>query len=777
MAIDLEQFHEVFFEESLEGLDLMEQGLLAINGGEQPDAEVINTIFRAAHSIKGGSGTFGFTAIANFTHVLETLLDEARDGTRILSTEAVDLLLQSSDCLRAMVCSLQAGEPIDDSNSAPLVAAFEAMLAGDTEQSPVETPAAELDAAAIPSVDSGLSHNDIVEASINSLLGSEDDLSLGDGGSSGGGDSDEGDGSSGGGGTEWKISFQPDPEILMTGNEPLRLFRELAAMGEMRTEAHTQNIPDFDHLSADECFISWTLWLTAEVSRDEILEVFDWVVDECKLEVELAGAESAELQPVVAEEPVQTLENPPEPVASAPTPEAAPAAPAATPVAATPAAATPAAATPTAPAAAAAKESEKSAPATSSSSSSSIRVGIDKVDSLINLVGELVITQSMLSELGNNFEMEKLDRLSNGLEQLLQNTKELQESVMRIRMLPISFAFNRFPRMIRDLAQKTGKVVDLQLSGEQTELDKTVMEQIGDPLVHLVRNAIDHGIEPAEERLANGKPEQGTIKLDAYHQGGNIVIEIRDDGRGINPDIILAKAIEKGIVSAGDDLSESRIFDLIFEPGFSTAAVVSDISGRGVGMDVVRRNIKSLGGRIEIQSKLGSGSTFKVYLPLTLAIVDGQLVRVGTETYIVPLISIVESLQIKPELVNRVSGDMALYRLRDDNVPIIPIYREFGIEADNTVLENGLLVVVEGEGQKIGLLVDDLLAQQQVVIKSLVSNYKRVEGVSGATILGDGSVSMILDIAGLIRQVSERSQKRRGRKSGGSGSNSQHQAA
>jgi len=775
MAIDLEQFHEVFFEESLEGLDLMEQGLLAINGGEQPDAEVINTIFRAAHSIKGGSGTFGFTAIANFTHVLETLLDEARDGTRILSTEAVDLLLQSSDCLRAMVGSLQAGEPIDDSTSGPLVVAFEAMLAGDTVPASEEASTTVPDAAAIPSVDSGLSHNDIVEASINSLLGADDEASLNNDGTSGAGGSDE-DGGSSGGGAEWKISFQPDPEILMTGNEPLRLFRELAAMGAMRTEAHTQSIPDFDHLSADECFISWTLWLTADVSRDEIVEVFDWVVDECKLEVELVGDASEELSPVVAEESAQAAESPQEPAASAPVsepepvpqPEPAPE-PKAAPVA------TPAATTPAAPATA--KESEKAAPATPASSSSSIRVGIDKVDSLINLVGELVITQSMLSELGNNFEMEKLDRLSNGLEQLLQNTKELQESVMRIRMLPISFAFNRFPRMIRDLAQKTGKVVDLQLSGEQTELDKTVMEQIGDPLVHLVRNAIDHGIEPAEERLANGKPEQGTIKLDAYHQGGNIVIEIRDDGRGINPDVILAKAIEKGIVSAGEDLPESRIFDLIFEPGFSTAAVVSDISGRGVGMDVVRRNIKSLGGRIEIQSKLGSGSTFKVYLPLTLAIVDGQLVRVGTETYIVPLISIVESLQIKPELVNRVSGDMALYRLRDDNVPIIPIYREFGIEADNTVLENGLLVVVEGEGQKIGLLVDDLLAQQQVVIKSLVSNYKRVEGVSGATILGDGSVSMILDIAGLIRQVSERSQKRRGRKSGGSGSNSQHQAA
>ena len=781
MAIDLEQFHEVFFEESLEGLDVMEHGLLAINGGEQPDIDVINTIFRAAHSIKGGSGTFGFMAIANFTHVLETLLDEARDGSRILGTDAVDLLLQSCDCLRAMVVSLQAGEPINDTTSAPLVTAFEAMLASDVIVAPAETPSQDaspaettsvVDPAAIPSIDSGLSHNDIVEASINGVLGSGDDTVLDDG------DSGETEGSSGGSGSEWKITFQPDPEILMTGNEPLRLFRELAAMGELRTEAHTQLIPDFDHLSADECFISWTLWLKADVSRDDILEVFDWVIDECKLEVELVGDGLASAAPATIEEPVQIAEEPSEeePSEEEPSEEEPSEEVLAAPISvseSTPASApTPKVAVAKA---AALKQGDDAAPTSAASSSSSIRVGIDKVDSLINLVGELVITQSMLSELGNNFEMAKLDRLSNGLEQLLQNTKELQESVMRIRMLPISFAFNRFPRMIRDLAQKTGKVVDLKLSGEQTELDKTVMEQIGDPLVHLVRNAIDHGIEPTEERIANGKPEQGVIKLDAYHQGGNIVIEISDDGRGINPDIILAKAIEKGLVSEDDDLSESRIFDLIFEPGFSTAAVVSDISGRGVGMDVVRRNIKSLGGRIEILSKLGIGSTFKVYLPLTLAIVDGQLVRVGTETYIVPLISIVESLQIKPELVNRVSGEMALYRLREDNVPIIPIYKEFGIEADNTDLENGLLVVVEGEGQKIGLLVDDLLAQQQVVIKSLVNNYKRVEGISGATILGDGSVSMILDVAGLIRQVSDRPKIKSSRKS--RGSNSQNQAA
>jgi len=368
-------------------------------------------------------------------------------------------------------------------------------------------------------------------------------------------------------------------------------------------------------------------------------------------------------------------------------------------------------------------------------------------------MGELVITQSMLSELGNDFDLSKVERLNRGLEQLLQNTKELQESVMRIRMLPISFAFNRFPRLIHDLSKKTGKQIELILKGEQTELDKTVMEQIGDPLVHLVRNAVDHGIESTDVRLANGKPEQGTIILNAYHQGGSIVIEISDDGGGINREAVFNKAIEKGIVDGNTSLTDSQVFDLILEPGFSTAKELSDISGRGVGMDVVKKNIQSLGGRIQIESTEGKGSTFKVHLPLTLAILDGQLVRVGSEIYIIPLITIVESLQAQSELINRVSGDMVVYRLREDNVPVLPIYQLFNLEAETKEVEGSLLVVVEAEDQKIGLMVDDLLAQQQVVIKSLNENYQQVEGISGATILGDGSVAMILDIPGIIQMA------------------------
>ena len=730
MSIDLRQFHEVFFEESLEGLDAMEQALLSFNT-EQPDSEVINTIFRAAHSIKGGSGTFGFQEIADFTHVLETLLDEVRDEKRALTSEAIELLLQSCDCLRSMVEALQGGDVIDNSIAQPLIQTFEAMLAGDS--GPVSTPVDE--PAPAPTAVPTTSEPSTVAGSNQSIMENTFDVLLNGDSSAGERNTPEVEAVVG----QWRIQFQPEPQILMSGNEPLRIFRELAAFGELKVEANIDQVPTFDQLTADECFISWTLWLAADVDEEQILEVFEWVIDECQLEIEQIGqnpepaqqpapqaiAEEANAQAIKAVSATTTT--PPsvalKPSPVEPTEETTPIKP--------------------------------NTPANAQGGSSSIRVGIDKVDELINLVGELVITQSMLSEMGDSFSIDKVERLQSGLEQLQQNTRELQESVMRIRMLPISFAFNRFPRMIRDLATKTGKHIELKLSGEQTELDKTVMEQISDPLVHLVRNAADHGLEGPEERQAQGKETTGTVHLNAYHKGGNIVIEISDDGRGMDPQTILAKAIEKGVVDNNVSLEKQQIFELIFEPGFSTAEVVSDISGRGVGMDVVRRNIQSLGGRIEVESEPGKGSTFRVHLPLTLAILDGQLVRVGDQVYIIPLVAIVESLQIKPELVNHVAGNMVLYRLREDNVPIIPIHEEFDIPADNTEIENGLLVVAEGDGQKIGLLVDDLLAQQQVVIKSLESNYKRIEGISGASILGDGSVSMILDIPGMIRRASD----------------------
>jgi len=694
MTIDLEQFHQVFFEESLENLDVVEQALVEINVEEETDSEVVNTIFRAAHSIKGGSGTFGFTEVTNFTHLMETLLDQVREGDRKLSQELVDALLKSCDCLRVWFDSLQAKQAVDGDIATPLVVIYEAMLANDSgSDSTVDE---------VVSVAGTQQNDELQEDATNSKT--------------------------------WVIDFLPEPGILLTGNEPVRLFRQLEKMGDFTAKANITSVPEFNLITVDECYISWQLELTTSEVKEDIEEIFEWVIDECTLTINEKGAcdndskspqEDGESEVVVA---VNKENSGTKVDATEVKPEAD-------------------------------KAKVGVAPkASAASASSSIRVGIDKVDNLINLVGELVITQSMLSELGSNFDMEKIDRLSNGLEQLLQNTKDLQENVMQIRMLPISFAFNRFPRMIRDLSIKIGKKVDLQIHGEQTELDKTVMEKISDPLVHLVRNAIDHGIESSEERKAAGKPEVGTIKLDAFHKGGNIVIEIMDDGKGIDPEVIAAKAIEKGVISDSFGMTDSQIYELLFEPGFSTAATVSDISGRGVGMDVVKRNIKALGGRIDIESEKGKGSIFRVHLPLTLAILDGQLIKVGNEVYIIPLIAIVESLQIKPELVKNVSGNMKVYRLRDENVPIIPIQKEFGIDAEDSKLDESLLVVVEGDGCKVGLLVDDLLAQQQVVIKSLETNYKRVEGISGATILGDGSVSMIIDVSGLIALATRRMQ-------------------
>ncbi|CSB34238.1 chemotaxis protein CheA [Vibrio cholerae] len=375
------------------------------------------------------------------------------------------------------------------------------------------------------------------------------------------------------------------------------------------------------------------------------------------------------------------------------------------------------------------------------------------------MVGELVITQSMLTELGNDFSMDKLDKLKAGLAQLLQNSKDLQENVLNIRMLPMSFAFSRFPRLVRDLCGRLGKKVDLQIQGEQTELDKTVLERIVDPLVHLVRNGIDHGVEMPDVRLAKGKPETGVITLKAFHQGGSIIVEISDDGAGIDCDKLWRKAVEKGVLepqTQRSDLTDKQIINLIFAPGFSTAEQVSDISGRGVGMDVVRRNIEELGGQIEVDSELGRGSRFTISLPLTLAILDGQLVKVADQVYVIPLLTIVESIQINTASVKHAAGGIELYRLREENIPILRLQDELAMGRSGS-LEKRLICFVESAGHRVGLLVDDLLDQQQVVIKSLESNYAKVAGISGATILGDGSVSLILDIPGLIAHFMKRS--------------------
>jgi len=671
MAIDMEQFHQVFFEESFEGLDVMETGLLNLDNGDA-DNEEINTIFRAAHSIKGGSGTFGFQSISDFTHIMETLLDEVRDGIRDLTHEGINVLLKSVDCLRMMMTAASEGGDVDDSEVKTNFDALQNILGSESSSATEEISEPAADSTAQASAE-----------------------------------------------TVWKISFAPHKNFMQFGNDPARIIRELATLGKLSGHVDTDNVPEFTDLNPEDMFLSWDLELKGEVTKEQIDDVFSWVEDESDISI-TAMSSDVSSQTVKKQTDATVVKS-----------EAVKA-----PVKAKPAAAVKAS-----------DKKEKSTPA-----SSSIRVGIDKIDDLINMVGELVITQSMLSMLGEDFNMTRLEKLQEGLIQLDRHTRELQESVMQIRMVPISFTFSRFPRMVRDLSEKLDKKIELVMHGENTELDKTVIEKIGDPLVHLVRNSVDHGIEMPEDRLAAGKPETGTIQLNAFHRGGNIVIEITDDGKGIDKDVILAKGIEKGLVEAGAKLSDQQIYDLLFNPGFSTAAEITDVSGRGVGMDVVKKNIMSLGGAIETHSVKGQGSIFSIRLPLTLAILDGQSVSVGSDNYIIPLVSIVESVQPKKESLNMVAGKGETYKLRDEYLPIIRIRDLFNVpDAKADDLEEGLLVVVEADGKRFGVFVDDLLGQQQVVIKSLESNYKRINGVSGATILGDGSVALILDIPSLIR--------------------------
>lgn len=736
MSLDLSQFIPTFLEESFEGLEVMESGLLNL---DTDDSEQINAIFRAAHSIKGGSGTFGFGNITDFTHVVETLLDEVRSGSREFTDPLRNLLLESVDCIRSLLEAARDGVECDDPQIVTVQERLQQALDGNeggssgagTEES--QTPS---------DVSQNISETDT----------STENHEVGPSG--------------------WHIVFIPEPQMLMTGNEPVLMMSALGDLGEIEIEVKTDKLPPFSELNPEEVLLYWDVKLYSDCEQSAVQEVFEWVEDDCELHITpLSEIESKTVsespdsdistsddvtesaiggsdisQEIDAEQlsPQQTAPQQsvsqqvaPQENVSAQTSESPATAPEQKPEVKPEPKKTPAA-----------------QPRKAAAETGSIRVGIDKVDGLINRVGELVITQSMLGQVGSELmevQHDSVERLHEGLAQLERNTRDLQEEVMRIRMLPISFVFNRFPRMVHDVSSKLGKKVELKLSGEQTELDKTVMEKIGDPLVHLVRNSLDHGLELPEERLAAGKPETGVVHLNAYHQGGHIIIEITDDGKGLNTQRIKEKAVENGLITSDQTLSEREIHELVFRAGFSTAAEVSDLSGRGVGMDVVRRNIESLGGHVSVKSEVGFGSTFTVSLPLTLAILDGQLVQVGDEVYIVPLVSVVESIQVSSAELSVVAGQGRLFFFREEYIPIVHLRQVFNFPALETPPEKSLMVVVEGGGQKTGIIIDDLQGQQQVVIKSLETNYKRVDGVSGATILGNGDVALILDITGLVK--------------------------
>lgn len=650
MAIDVRQFHQTFFEESLEGLIEVERRLLGMEAMLTGDAdatravdpEELHTVFRVVHSIKGSAGTLGFGALTDFAHIVETLLDDLRSHRIAVITTITGALLKSVDVLRGLIEHERTGHAVDKNLIEAVSADLEAHHRSGTTRTTVS--------AAAPSVAAGKK--------------------------------------------AWRIRFHPHPGFFATGNDPLRIVRDLAALGEIRVRVDLSRLPPWEQFDPESCHLGWEFNLDTPAAAADIQEVFAWVVGDSVIEIA----------------PERRASRRPEALAVRPTAEV--------------------------------PEATKS--------DTSIRVSTQRVDALVDMVGELVITHTMLNQVVMQFTAAEQPQLLEGIAQLERHVRQLQESVIHIRMLPIGFAFNRLPRLVHDLSEKLGKSVELRITGESTELDKVVLEKIVDPLVHLVRNSLDHGIElPAVRRAAN-KPERGVIEVTAYQKGGNIVIEIADDGAGLNRDKILARARERGLVQDGDEITDEGVHELIFHPGFSTADSVTDVSGRGVGMDVVRQNIRALCGQIELRSRKGKGMTVVIRLPLTLAILDGQSTCVGTDTYIIPLMSIVESIQVGPGMVHRVAGKGELLRLRNDYLPVIRLHEILGLTPRATELTEGLIVVVEADDNRVGLFVDGLLGQQQVVIKTLETNFRKVEGISGATVLGDGTVALILDVAGLI---------------------------
>jgi two-component system, chemotaxis family, sensor kinase CheA len=684
---DLSQFYQIFFEEAGENLDQMEQMLLNLNL-ETADDEELNGIFRCAHSVKGGAATFGFADVAELTHQMESLLDRLRRHELQPNAAMVDVLLESADASRGLLARHQAGGEGDAPPTADLVRRISELAAGkNVAASPAPAP---------------------VHATAPAPTSAPQANPLGDG-----------------------------VRLLQIRIGPLEQLAQADAIQELFND-----IPGLGSISAmDSGAVNQRLFRVETASSDDdLLDLFAFHVARDKVQISEAPA-----MPVAGGAVASTSEMNAEPVGfgffdgspgapgvavSSVVSSVADAAPAASKVVAKPAAGPSSAAQPEA---------------------ATIRVAINKVDQLINLVGELVITQAMLAQNSRALDPAVYQQLLSGLADLDRNTRDLQESVMSIRMIPMSIVFSRFPRMLRDLASKLGKKVDFVTQGEATELDKGLVEKITDPLTHLVRNSCDHGVEMPAERIAAGKSETGTITLSAAHQGGSIVIEVRDDGRGLSRPKILAKAKERGL-DVSDQMSDADVWQLIFAPGFSTAAVVTDVSGRGVGMDVVKRNIAALNGTVEIDSAEGYGMKVSVRLPLTLAIMDGMSVGVGDEVYILPLSSVVESFQVKSDAVSTVGQGAQLVKVRDEYMPVIELEKVFQIPRFDLEKSSDIMVVVEAEGSRVALLVDELLGQQQVVVKNLESNYRKVPNVSGATILGDGKVALILDTGALVRR-------------------------
>ncbi|MCZ4058173.1 chemotaxis protein CheA [Pantoea sp. LMR881] len=642
--MDISDFYQTFFDEADELLADMEQHLLGLDP-QEPDSEQLNAIFRAAHSIKGGAGTFGFTVLQETTHILENILDGARRGEMQLSTDIINLFLETKDIMQEQ---LDAYKTAQEPNAESFKYICEALrqLALEAKGLPVEQPAP------------------VAAAPVASTPAS--------------------------GGLRVQLVDLKEKEVEL-------LLEEMSNLGSLSQVQKG----------------STTLEVTIEgVSKDDIVAVLCFVIEEAQIRFPDAAAVPVEAAPAVAEAQTPAVAA----VAEAPV--------------------------------VAKREAKRAAAPAKSSESSSIRVAVEKVDQLINLVGELVITQSMLAQRSGELDPVAHGDLLNSMGQLERNARDLQESVMSIRMMPMEYVFSRFPRLVRDLASKLGKEVELTLLGSSTELDKSLIERIIDPLTHLVRNSLDHGIESPEKRLAAGKVATGNLTLSAEHQGGNICIEVSDDGAGLNRERILAKALSSGL-PVSENMSDEEVGMLIFAPGFSTAEQVTDVSGRGVGMDVVKRNIQEMGGHVEIASKQGKGTTIRILLPLTLAILDGMSVRVADEVFILPLNAVMESLQPRAEELKPLAGGECVLEVRGEYLPLVELWNVFDVQGAKTEATQGIVVILQSAGKRYALLVDQLIGQHQVVVKNLESNYRKVPGISAATILGDGSVALIVDVSAL----------------------------
>jgi two-component system, chemotaxis family, sensor kinase CheA len=684
----MESIRQVFFQECEEQILAMEEGLSAM-GGADGGSETVNAVFRAVHSIKGGAGAFGFAQLVRFAHTFESVLDDVRAGNIEPGPEIVKLLIRAGDILADHVTAARDNQNLPVGHGAEIAE----QLAALSVAPPSDAAIAEDKADPFGFVPTQI----VVDSVVNEVPRR----------------------------SRWCISFTPHARLHARANDPFLVLRELASLGEARVEADLSRLPPLADLEPEDSYLGWTITLLTDASRDKIEDVFEFVSGDSDVSITLVEHNDT-AEAVMSDFRIAPMSA--ETASDAGNTETG--------------------------AREAVQEDKSAVPLASRSDASvkqTIRVDLDKVDRLVNLVGELVITQAMLCQGVDEAVLKRNTLVTNGLSELEHLTRELQESVMAIRTQPVKSLFQRMPRLVRDLAHKTNKQVRLVVDGEGTEVDKTVIERLSEPLTHMIRNAIDHGLETPAERLAAGKPGEGTVRLSAEHRGGRIVIEVADDGRGIDRERVREKAIARGLLSEAAALSDEEADNLIFMPGFSTASQISDISGRGVGMDVVRRNIMNLGGRVAISSVPLKGSKFSLTLPLTLAVLDGMIVSVGSQTYVLPLAHIVESLKPRREDVKSFGPERSLLRIRNSYVPLVRIGELLEVTDAKIDPTDGVVILVESEGTgQLALAVDTIVGQQQVVIKSFESNYQHIEGIAAATILGDGRVALILDVDGLV---------------------------